>query len=171
MRFLAAVEIYDWSPGFHDPDPLDWAITLGYLAAAALCVWAWRRERSAYRRPMVPAFWLVLGVLFALLGFNKQLNLQTLLTGAGRQAAEERGWYEHRRQIQKLFVLVCGAAGLTAIAALAWWVRRAWRAYYPAVVGLAFAGLYAALRASYFNHVVNLREGRRHHPFSQEVLE
>jgi hypothetical protein len=156
--------------GFHDNDALDWIITLGYLLAAAACFFAWRLEqRSPHRR--VPRFWLVLGILLALLGINKQLNLQTLLGDVGRNAAEVQGWYEHRRTVQKLFVIGAGLVGLGVLGGLTWWVRRDWRRYLLGIAGLALAGLYAAVRAATFNHMVHEPGGPRHHPLSQEVLE
>lgn len=156
--------------GFHDNDALDWLITLGYLLAAAACAFAWRLEaRSPHGR--VPKFWLVLGILLALLGFNKQMNFQTLLGDVGRNAAEDQGWYEHRRTIQKLFVVCAGLVGLGVLGFLTWWVRRHWRRYILGIAGLALAGLYAAVRAATFNHIVQEPGGPRHHPLSQESLE
>jgi hypothetical protein len=164
-----------YSLGFHDNDALDWIITLGYLLAAAACLYAWRLEaRAAHGRSsstIIPRFWLVLGILLGLLGINKQLNFQTLLGDVGRNAAEEQGWFEHRRTIQKLFVLCAGIVGLGLIGGLTWWIRRNWRRYLLGVIGLALAGLYAALRAATFNHMVHEPGGPRHHPLSQEILE
>src|SRR5436305_2414544 len=98
VSILAAADPGGWTPGFHDNDLLDWVIALGYLVAAGLCIYAWSIERNNRRR-VAPAFWLVLGILMAMLGVNKQLNFQTLLGEIGRDAAEQEGWYERRRTI------------------------------------------------------------------------
>src|SRR6476659_1098397 len=44
--------------------------------------------------------WLAISVLFLFLGVNKQLDLQTALTEAGRYLAHYKGWYEQRQVVQ-----------------------------------------------------------------------
>src|SRR5712672_1995497 len=119
---MAAALLGDWTPGFHDPTALDWAITLGYLVAAGFCLYAWWTEKTAGAdaRTHVRGFWLVVGIAMVLLGINKQLNFQTLLTDVGRGAAEQQGWYERRRTVQRLFVLGFTVVGITAVVALGW---------------------------------------------------
>src|SRR5258708_36380549 len=100
MRFscnigLERVWPAEWTPAFHDPAALDWAITLGYLAGAAICLHAWWKHR---RDPPDPSehmrgVWLALGIVMALLGVNKQLRFQTLLTDVAREAAAQQGAY------------------------------------------------------------------------------
>lgn len=169
MSYLSQAET-GWSPTFHDNTWLDWVITLGYLAAAGLCVYAWHRERRDRSGP-TPYFWLAIAVLMAFLGVNKQFNLQTAIEEWGRGMAQEAGVYEKRRSIQRTFVVCFGGAGLAVMGALIWWVRKNLKQYGWALGGLLFAGAYAAVRAATFNHVIDEVEGRRHHPYSQEILE
>jgi hypothetical protein len=163
----------DWTLGFHDSTPLDWAITLGYLGAAGLCLFAWRKQRNVRIDPSthVRGFWLVMGIVMVLLGINKQLNFQTLLTDIGREAATQEGWFERRRSVQRLFVVTFTVIGLAAVGAVCWWVRHAWRNYFLALSGLFLSGVYAVIRAASFHHVLAQREGGPHHPISQELLE
>ena len=160
----------NWSPTFHDNTWLDWVITLSYLGAAGLCVYAWHRERRDRGGP-TPCFWLVMGILMAFLGVNKQFNLQTAVEEWGRGMAQETGVYEKRRSIQRMFVICFGGAGLALMVVLTWWVRKNLKRYGWALGGLLFAGAYAAVRAATFNHVITDVQGPRHHPYSQEILE
>jgi uncharacterized membrane protein len=170
---IGAAVLGDWTFAFHDSTGLDWAITLGYLGVAGLCFYGWWKHRrdAVDGKADVRGFWLVVGIVMVLLGVNKQLNFQTLLTDLGRDAAAQQGWYERRRTAQKLFVIAFTLVGAAAVGALGWWVRRAWRKYLLALVGLCFAGIYAVVRAASFHHVLTQREGARHHPIAQEILE
>ena len=171
IPFVLSDAAAGWSVGFHDNDPLDWIVTLGYLAAAGFCIYAWLQEKRSGPRGVIPRFWLVLAILMALLGINKQLNFQTLLGQIGREAVEDEGLYARRRTIQKLFIFSFCAVGAGVFAGLIWWVRRQWKRYIPALIGLALAGLYAVIRAATFHHVLRDVSGPRHHPLSQEALE
>src|SRR5262249_9076970 len=55
--------------------------------------------------------WRTISVLFLALGINKQLDLQTALTEAGRVLARYQGWYEQRQFVQlvviALFAMTC----------------------------------------------------------------
>src|SRR6185295_16494460 len=108
MHFIAVIEHGRWRPGIGDPDPLGWTITVAYFIACGLCVWAGVRERQAAgraREVLVWKFWFILAGILLFLGFNKQLDLQSLLTQAGRDFAREEGLYEKRRGLQFVFVL------------------------------------------------------------------
>ena len=53
--------------------------------------------------------------MLIVLGINKQLDFQTLLTEIGRKIAHAQGWYEQRQEVQVIFVsllMLIGAAGL-----------------------------------------------------------
>ena len=95
-----------WSPGIGDPTWIGWLITVAYFAAAWLCFASFRRDR----------LWFVIGLAVVLLGFNKQLDLQTLLTQIGKQMANQEGWYDQRRQLQAVFGAVF--VGLSAAGAV-----------------------------------------------------
>jgi hypothetical protein len=54
-----------------------------------------------------------------LLGVNKQLDLQTLLGDVGRSVSTAQGWYDKRRAVQAVFVLVfaiiCGIVAILKV--------------------------------------------------------
>ena len=144
-----------WRLGIGDPTPMGWATVFAYFAASILCgivtVADWRNTRSG--RAGCPWFWLVLTVLLALLGINKQLDLQTLLTQTGRDLALSQGWYEKRRNVQAAFIAVVLVLGLISLAGFAWLARSQPRRTVTSFLGMVFLFVFVLLRASSFNHI------------------
>lgn len=133
---------------------MGWITVAGYFAAAVLCgraAWKARGLTGSGRGPLV--FWSVLAVGLALLGVNKQLDLQTWLTLFAKRIAMQGGWYRERRAVQGAFIGIValgGAAGLVGMRLLAGQVTR------PIVIALAgavFLGCFILIRASSFHHV------------------
>src|SRR6185436_17527360 len=106
MRLLqlgdSLLGVITWRPGFHDNDFTGWLVTAGYVGTVVGCFHAAKRS-SATIPPENPRVWGGLGIVLLLLGLNQQLDLQTLIIQAGREAAASGGWYEHRRFVQKVF--------------------------------------------------------------------
>jgi hypothetical protein len=96
--------------------------------------------------------WQLLALGLLALGVNKQLDLQSAVTELGRLLAVDGGWYESRRQVQRLFVVVIGLVGL-ALAALflaySWKAPRATRA---AILGAIALVTFVVMRAASFHH-------------------
>ena len=139
--------IYGWSPGIGDPSFLGWFTVFGYFLAAILCFQASTRDAGARR------FWRNLGFALVLLGLNKQLDLQSLVTAIGREFANVEGWYERRRELQRLFVFVVGLTAITgAIAALVVFRNRS-RQIRTAAAGFVLLGAFICIRAASFHHV------------------
>src|SRR5256885_2005164 len=88
---------FNWTPGIGDPTLAGWLTVALYLVGAVLC---WRLARQAGLENAVRSrerrTWRAISVLFLALGINKQLDLQTALTEAGRVLAHYQGGYEHR---------------------------------------------------------------------------
>lgn len=146
----------NWSPGLGDNSIAGWVITLAYLGSLALCLWAWRREDARWlagTRGLRPRFWLAMAAAMLLLGLNKQLDLQTLVSVVGRRAAKSMGWYDQRRTVQSAFIAIVALIAITAVVGVAWWVRSAWRRYWLAAIGAAYLGVFIVLRAASFHHV------------------
>jgi hypothetical protein len=59
------------------------------------------------------------------LGVNKQLDLQSALTEAGRVVANIQGWYAQRALVQLAFIVVVAIICTIAGIALVIWARRA----------------------------------------------
>jgi hypothetical protein len=99
----------------HDP-PTAWLIVAAY-ALGTLLAWAAHREALERRERN---FWLIAAIFLLLMGLNKQLDLQTLLSDSVRSMAKAQGWYEARRLVQGVFILaLClgAAAGAALLAA------------------------------------------------------
>ncbi|WP_309667553.1 isopropylmalate isomerase [Tabrizicola sp.] len=119
-------------------------------AAAAMAARGWFPDRTALRER---AFWSLAAVLLVLLGINKQLDLQSFLTAVGRCDALAQGWYEDRRAIQRMFILVAigvGAAGLLATGLL---LRETLARTGIALLGLGFVTIFVVTRAASFHHM------------------
>jgi hypothetical protein len=89
----------------------------------------------------------------AFLCVNKQLDLQTLFTDAGRFEAKAEGWYAERHKYQILFIVLMTVASVLVVLEL---LRRARQASAPvkgAIIGLAVLLLFVLVRASSFHKV------------------
>src|SRR5688572_4875781 len=145
-----------WSPGIGD------ASFVGWLTVAAYLFTAWRCRTAALRISKRMAslgearrerlFWLAVALLFALLGLNKQLDLQSLLTEIGRLLARSEGWYEDRRRIQYAFIVIVAAVGLLSAAFMVFLVRRMTRGAKIAAAGAALVTAFVVIRAASFHH-------------------
>jgi hypothetical protein len=152
---LLAAHRIRWEPGFNDPTFIGWFTVAAYILAALLSWRAATRARAAGHN-FNRRFWIGSSVLLFFLAINKQLDLQVLLTDAGRYWAVEHGLYQQRRMFQEAFI-VC--AVLTSLAVLAGGFRMA-RAR-DAMVRMALLGLvviagYILIRAASFHHVDTL---------------
>lgn len=135
----------------------DWVTVAACLLAAAMSM------RAAARGASVPydrRFWQVAAGLLAFLAINELLDLHTLLTIAGRAHAKAFGWYGAHRVAQFAFVIALSGAAAMAGLAMLWLTRRADYAVRLALVGLAFIGLFALLRAASFHHLDDFLGGR-----------
>ena len=166
-----------WAPGIGDPSIVGWLTVAAYFASALACGMASRAGRMSTDRPAASAifwrpdlvagrgrppaepdgkfegFWVVLTLLLVMLGINKQLDLQSLVTDVGRRLAHAQGWYEQRQQIQIRFV--SGLAAAVAVAGLALLIafRRDAARSPTAVVGALFLLGFIVVRAASFHHV------------------
>jgi len=134
-----------------------------YLIAAYLCLRAARRapdlgDQSV--RGRTAFFWIACSTLLVILGINKQLDLQTLLTNIGRAVAREGGWYEQRREVQRAFVkgLLLASGGVFLVCGVL--MRRALRRLWPALAGIILLAAFVLVRAVSFYHVDHVLSGR-----------
>jgi hypothetical protein len=133
----------------HDPGPIAWLIVAFYFGAAALAFGA-RREAGDGRERR---FWLCTALLLVLLGLNKQLDLQTFVTDAGRALARHEGWYAIRRPVQATFIVLLAAIAIACIFATWHWLRRSSAAVKAAVAGIVLLVAFVVIRAASFNHM------------------
>ena len=88
-----------------------------------------------------------------LLGFNKELDLQSLLTESGRALTRAIGIYEQRRLLQGLFLLLLAGAAAFAILRLTRILHRSSAPAKTAAVGIAILFAFILLRAASFHHI------------------
>jgi hypothetical protein len=152
----------EWKLGFGDNDVMGWAITIGYFVAALLCFAVGRDARrqggeevrlEEVRRERSYIFWYVVAGLLVVLGVNKQLELQILLTQVGRELAEAQGWYDGRRVAQGRFLRGLVAAGGTALVYLGWVIRRDFLRQVGALAGVVALVCFVIIRAASIEHV------------------
>ncbi|MFO7181019.1 MAG: isopropylmalate isomerase, partial [Pseudomonadota bacterium] len=110
-------------------------------------------SRSARVPTRERTIWLGLAVALALLGVNKQLDLQSALTEIGRILAKGQNWYEHRHEVQRFFVEVVAVLAVGTALVLAFVIRRMPRATQLAVVGACLLLGFVVVRAASFHHV------------------
>ncbi|MCX7013912.1 MAG: hypothetical protein NTW86_15395 [Candidatus Sumerlaeota bacterium] len=137
-----------WRPEIGDPTLTGWVVTVCYLATAVVCA---RLAWTGWKRRLLPArsilFWVMVSGFLLFLGINKQLDLQTALTLAGRRIALRDGWYGERRIVENGFVAALAVGEACGLAAFLWLFRRLWREICHAVLGVAILFLFILLRA------------------------
>jgi hypothetical protein len=126
-----------------------WLITVAYLVTVWLCL---RAGGVAPSRALKRA-WHGLALAFALLGLNKQLDLQTLPTEVLRLLAHRQGWYEQRRPFQLAFLVVVGIVGLLACWQLLKLARGPLRPMRVALGGAVLLICFIVMRAASFHHL------------------
>ena len=147
-----------WHPGIGDPTIIGWLTVLAYFIAMWLC---WRalltvlqaRPGALRDRNRLAFFWGFLVLLLLFLGFNKQLDLQSLFTQVGRDLAIAQGWYDQRRQYQLVFIVGIAAISLTVSVAMAVWLRRHLRDLIVGLIGLVALFSFITIRAASFHHI------------------
>jgi hypothetical protein len=133
-----------WRPEIGDPSFMGWFTVFAYAAAALL---AWRV--GMIRRDRV---WQGVALLLAALCVNKQFDLQSLFTAIGREISHQGGWYERRREFQKVFVLgVVAGAGVFGLWFL-WRFREFLAGHKLLAAGLLFLLTFIVVRAISFHH-------------------
>ncbi|WP_414899067.1 isopropylmalate isomerase [Rhodovulum sp. YEN HP10] len=157
MRDIHSCLFGTWQPGIGDPTWQGWVTVAVYLAVAALALRAASRgvfPAPSARRERI--FWSLVALVLLLLAINKQLDLQSALTAAGRCLARLQGWYGQRRAVQTEFIVAIGALSLLSLAGLLWLLRGTLRRSAPAIVGLCFVSGFVLIRAAGFHHVDHL---------------
>lgn len=142
-----------WRPAIGDPSFAGWLTVFAYFLTAFLGL-SYRQRLAAAGRPRREhLIWLLVSVTLIFLGFNKQLDLQSLLTAVGREIAKTQGWYGGRRAVQLLFIGGLAAAGGLSLISLAWLWRKAIRQHAVIFAGLAALLLFVLMRAVSFHTI------------------
>ena len=113
---------FNWSPGIGDPTVAGWLTVILYLVTSVGC---WILARELGSADIERRAWRSISILFFFLGINKQLDLQTALTEAGRYLAYYQGWYEQRQLVQLAFIALIAVICLASVITLLIWGRHA----------------------------------------------
>jgi hypothetical protein len=145
---------FNWTPGIGDPTFVGWLTVVLYFAASISC---WRSGQKVELNDSDGVnerrAWRFVAVLFLALGINKQLDLQTALTEAGRVVAHMQGWYDHRQSVQIVFIAIVALTCMTLAIMLLIWMRRAPFPTLLAVLGTTLVLAYVLIRAASFHHI------------------
>ncbi len=133
---------------FNDPTGVAWFVVAMYFIGAAVAVAAGQSAGGRDAR-----FWYGTAFLLVLLGLNKELDLQSLLTEFARDLAHETGWYEQRRQFQALFLAALAIGGLAAAALLVGGLRPSPWPVKAAAAGIVLLLTFIFMRAASFHHL------------------
>jgi hypothetical protein len=145
-----------WRPGIGDPSFMGWFTVAAYACAAVLALFANQSETSGEdvpQRRVRKRLWLAVAFLMTCLCFNKQLDLQSLFTDIGRVIANEQGWYEQRRGVQKGFILLVLVGAAVFGGWFMWRFQLFWRSHKLLLAGLLFLLSFIVVRAISFHHV------------------
>jgi len=108
-----------------------------YLLSIGLCVVAYLAARGEDTpKPRAPRFWLGCSLLLVACLVNKQLDLQLLITNAGRDAFLRLGAYGHRRAFQWGALLALSGGTIAVAWRLARTLQSIPKPWWLAVLGL-----------------------------------
>lgn len=150
---LVACVLRRWQPGIGDPTVGGWLAVCGYLLAALGAFAVVSRPLPGRHRRIERPFWLGAGLLLLCLAANKQLDLQSLLTAAGRCVAQAQDWYAARRTVQAAAIVALAAACAAGGILVAWRLRPTLSRTGPALLGLVLITGFVLIRATGFHHV------------------
>ena len=101
-------------------------------------------------------FWILILLLLGALAINKQLDLQSALTAAGRCLAHAQGWYGQRRPVQMAFLAGLAVMAVIFLVMLLRLLRDSWMRNALPVLGLVFVCTFVLMRAVGFHHADRL---------------
>jgi hypothetical protein len=141
-----------WAPGIGDPTIAGWLTTALYFLTSAALFYVIRTKLPDGSRGEAFA-WRAMFVCVFALGVNKQLDLQSAFTEAGRILAHRQGWYGQRRLVQFLFIMGLGVTTAAACALLVKFGRGMPAPTRLALLGIAVLSAFVVIRAASFHHV------------------
>lgn len=147
---LASTEDSRWHAGIGDPTFFGWITVLFYLIAVVQCGF---KAISLKNHGENYHFWLYLAVFLFLLCINKQLDLQSWLTQTVKDSALAHGWYEHRRPLQTVFIVILGLAMMFTLTALRIFLANSWQEHKLVWVGIVLLSTFILMRAASFHHL------------------
>jgi len=143
-----------WTPSFNDPYLASWGMVAIYLLVAVMALAVVRQAvfpPETRRRERI--FWAIVASALMLMAINKQADLQTLLLATGRCLSQAQGWFEYRRLVQRIAVVVFALSALGVGAVCLWGLRRTLRRTALPLLGLFLMAGFVLTRAAVLFHV------------------
>ena len=144
--------IGEWQASIAHPAMSDWVTVAAYMIAVLASALASRQAEKRHQH-RERSIWRIIALLMLALAINEPLDLQSLITIASRANAHANGWYEERRMVQLVFVIVWGAAVAVAGCAILFAARHSHPAVRLALVGVVLIGLFMFVRAASIHHL------------------
>ena len=146
---------------------MGWVTVACYVAVTGLAGWAWMSRRAAsdrvlgnaieaHNQRMMSRFWFFCTVLLAVLGVNKQLDLQSWFTQVLRDISVRGNWYDDRRTYQVKFVIAMFVGGVSGTLLIAYWLRHIFRRAAVAIAGVGMLVCFVVIRAASYHYVDRL---------------
>ena len=153
MTFSACVSDR-WQLAIGDPNITSWAICAVYALATILAVFVLRVVPfNAVHRHREKILWALIACLMAALTLNKQLDLQSLMLTVGRCLAQEQGWYDSRRLVQRDFIFMLIAVAAMGGGGIIWLLRGIVHHNLIALLGLASLAGFVVIRGGHLFHI------------------
>ena len=134
--------VSNWRAGISDFSIGGWVTVVLYFIAA----WtAWRAFKVSEGRER--SLWLLIWLMLAALGINKQLDLLTALTEIGRVLAFKQGWYGDRHIVQIWFIIGVAAACAEIAVGLLWLAYKTAYSTQLALLGMVILVAFVLIRA------------------------
>ena len=145
----------NWQPQIGDPHFMGWVTVLVYVICSILSLKLSLSAPQYFTRHIKrqSTFWGIIAFATILLAINKQLDLQSLFTEVGRILSKEHGWYNNRRSVQRIFIIVVVMTGSVFALALAIYYRKILITNVLALVGIFFVVGFVVIRAASFHHM------------------
>jgi hypothetical protein len=127
-----------------------WFITAIYFIVFLLCILylsKLNKNPAKHEKPYVHFRIFLTGCIF-LLGLNKQIDIQLLITDIGRTYSQAHGWYETRKYFQVEFLAVFSTIGLGLFFILCKALKNIWRSVFLPVTGLFILFSFVIIKAS-----------------------
>jgi len=133
-----------------DPTIAGWLIFGTYILLVGRLAW---KARISSLQGGSYNLWLLLAVLFLLLGINKQLDLQTWLLQTFKELSIQHGWYEQRRGLQIAFLVALATTMLISLISLRFFLLSMWHRYKLIWLGTMLLFGFIFMRAASFQHI------------------
>lgn len=114
---------FEWQLAIADPTVMGWLIVALYGVAEYYCVLNYRRREKLIDQPRkrrLGVYWFALSLGMLFMGFNRQLDLQSLIHEVTEELARDDGWLALSRGLK--LALLAGIM-LSVVIALAWFIR------------------------------------------------